>query len=143
MTPDVPRGAWFWTLAACGWAGIAYGLAGLLRADIDPLGFATWFVGGALVHDLLLAPAVLAFAWMLTRWLRPAIAGPVKVGLAISALITLYAWPLVRGYGRSTTLPSALPLDYGRNLVLALLVVWFVVAAWALERHLRHNRDRA
>jgi hypothetical protein len=141
--PEAPRGAWFWTLAAIGWIFIVYGGAGLLRADIDLLGFATWFVGGALVHDLLLAPIVLALAWVLTRWLPRPFAVPVKVGLAASALIFFYAWPLVRGYGRRATLPSALPLDYGRNLALALLFVWIVVAGWTVQRSVRSSRGRA
>jgi hypothetical protein len=143
MSSDAPRGGWFWTSTAIGWAAIAFGLTGLLRADIDWIGFATWFVGGAVVHDVLIAPLVFAAAWLVTRALPPTIAIPVKVGLATSALTVLYAWPLLRGYGRSAALPSALPLDYGRNLTIALLVIWSVVAIWAVERHFRAPRNRA
>jgi hypothetical protein len=67
----------------------------------------------------------------------------VKVGLAITALTVVYAWPLIRGYGASATLPSALPLDYGRNTVLALLVVWTIVGIWAGTALTRRGKGRA
>lgn len=142
-TTEAPRGALFWTLATLGWAGIAFGVVGLVVDGVDLVGFAPWFVGGAIVHDLLLAPVVLGCAWVIGRALPPPVAIPVKVGLAVSALVAVYAWPLVRGYGKSPAVPSALPLDYGRSVVIALLVVWSVVGVWAAAGIARRGKGPA
>jgi hypothetical protein len=65
---------------------------------------------------------------------------PVRLGLATTGLLTLYAWPLVRGYGRAASNPTALPLDYSRNLVVSLIVTWTAVAAWIAAIAVRSRR---
>nr|MBA3653360.1 hypothetical protein [Actinomycetota bacterium] len=45
-------------------------------------------------------------------------------GLLISGALSLVAWPLVRGYGRSAGNPSILPRNYGAGLAGTLIVVW-------------------
>jgi hypothetical protein len=39
--------------------------------------------------------------------------------------------------------PSALPLDYGRNVVIALVVVWSIVGVWALAACMLRGERRA
>ena len=54
-------GRWFWLGLAVGWTVMAYALWGVF-ADHDatnPPGLARWVLGGALAHDVLIAPAVL------------------------------------------------------------------------------------
>ena len=94
------------------------------------IGFARWFVGVAIVHDAFVAPAVFGVAWLAGRLLPRRAVVPVRLGLASTALVTLYAWPLVRGYGRAASNPTALPLDYRRNLVISLVAIWIAVAVW-------------
>ena len=77
-----------------------------------------------------LVPAVLLIAWTIGRIVPRRAVVPVRLGLATTGLLVLYAWPLVRGYGRSESNPSALPLDYSRNLVVSLLVIWLGVGIW-------------
>ncbi|WP_053206103.1 hypothetical protein [Jiangella muralis] len=140
MTERTPSGPFFWTCLIAG-AGIAgYGLAGAWadRADTRPVDLAVWLAGSGLVHDVLLAPAVVAAA-LATRWVPVVARLPVRLGLALSALLTVLFWPVVRGWGRSPSVPSALPLDYGRNLVLVLAITWMVVAAAVVVRVLRRR----
>ena len=147
MTPPTRanRGPLFWATAVVGWGLILFGIRGLAmnRNATPALGFARWFIGLAVVHDALLVPAVLLIAWTIGRIVPRRAVVPVRLGLATTGLLVLYAWPLVRGYGRRESNPSALPLDYGRNLVVSLLVIWLGVGIWitATSLHL-HRRDR-
>ena len=134
----------FWTSAVIGLLIMAFGVRGLFsdRSATPPRGFAQWFVGSAIVHDALIAPCAFAIAWAV-GWALPRRAViPVRLGLATSALLVAFAWPLVRGYGRRAANPTALPLDYGRNLVVALIVVWIVVLATIATTAVRGHRAR-
>ena len=138
-----PSGPFFWTLLVAG-AGIAgYGLFGAWadRADTRPADLVVWLAGSIAAHDALIAPVVVAAA-VATRWLPVAARLPVRLGLALSALLTVLFWPVVRGWGRSASVPSALPLDYGRNLVVVLALVWLVVGVVVVVRALRGRAAR-
>lgn len=138
MTERTPAGPFFWTCLAAGAGVVGYGLAGAWadRADTRPADLVGWLAGSGVLHDALLAPVVVAAA-LATRWVPEAARLPVRLGLALSALLTVLFWPVVRGWGRSPSVPSALPLDYGRNLVLVLVLTWVVVAAAVVVRVLR------
>ena len=140
----IRRGPLFWLGVAIGWAFIAYGIRGVLteRAVRGPAEFARWFVGIAIVHDALLVPVALSLAWAVGRVVpRPAVV-PVRLGLATTGLLALFTWPYVRGYGRADTNPSALPLDYGRNLLGALIAVWLLVAVWIAAKTVHNHKAR-
>lgn len=139
-----PRRAMFWVGVVVGWGFILFGIRGLLmdRAASAPAGFAKWFIGLAIVHDALLAPLVLVGGWLVGRALPRRAAVPVQLGLATSGLLFLYAWPLVRGYGRRESNPSALPLDYGRNFAVSLIVIWAGVGLWIAMTSLRSHWRR-
>ena len=146
MSPPAPtrRGPLFWIGVGIGWAFIVYGARGVLvdRAATIPEGFARWFVGIAIVHDAVIAPVVLTIAWAVGRVVPARAVVPVRLGLATTGLVALYTWPFVRGYGRADTNPSALPLDYGRNLIGTLIAVWMCVAAWIVVKSVRSQRRR-
>lgn len=132
-------GKLFWAGVVVGWALIAIGIRGLLSQDeaSNPAYVARVIVGAALVHDLILAPLVCALAVLLGRLFEPPVRALVQGGLLASALVSLYSYPFVRGYGRTPTNPSALPLNYGRGLAIVLAAIWVVVAclaAWQLRR---------
>jgi hypothetical protein len=138
------RGPVFWVGVAMGWLFIVYGTRGVLvdHTATAPAGFARWFVGIAIVHDAVVAPVVLLIAWTVGRAVPRQAVVPVRLGLATTGLIVLYTWPFVRSYGRAETNPSALPLDYGRNLIGALIAVWLCVAAWIAIKSVRSQRQR-
>jgi len=68
----------------------------------------------------------------------------VLTGAVISAMVTIVALPFILGRGRSADLPSALPLNYGRGLMVTLVAVWCGIAAAALvARAIRRRRAAA
>lgn len=120
-------------LYAVGTALAAWGGYGLVTAEASaPLSWARFAALVVLVNDGLLAPVVLAGGVLLVRWAPPAARAYLQAGLFVSGAVTLLALPFVLGVGRTADVPSALPLNYGRGLVLTLLVGWAGVGAVAL-----------
>lgn len=117
-------GRGFWFGVVIGWSVIAIGVLNLFleAARTHPDQWIRWFVGALLAHDLVLAPAVFLAGRLTRRW-RPA----VRYGLIASAVLTLVAYPLVRGYGRDPLDPSSLPQDYATNVIVLLSAIWLVV----------------
>jgi hypothetical protein len=139
-----PRyGRLFWALLPVGGLLIAWGLIGLLReaGSTVPASWLRWFIGGLLVHDLLLAPAIFAIG-LAVRRLPPALQPPARGALIVSGTLGLMSAPLLLGYGRATQPGNAslLPGDYRANLALVLAAVWAIAGAWALLT-LRHRRS--
>ena len=133
-----PAGPRFWITAAVGWAVIGWGVFGIFSNSLDtrPANLAKFVVGGALLHDLLIAPAVILAGVLIARSVPARTRCPVQAALAISAIVALFAWPLVRAYGLAANNPTSLPHNYGRNLLVILGVVW-AVAAGAILLKLR------
>jgi hypothetical protein len=127
-----------WTrriLVAGGLALIGVGLAGVLR---EPA-VAAWpyfrFLAVSLVFaDVFVMPVALVAGAIAARTLPGWLRVPVQAGLYASAAVTLVALPLLLGYGRDPALPSALPRDYPRGLLIVLAVVWMAVLSVALVR---------
>jgi hypothetical protein len=116
---------------AAGGALLAFGAFGLLSdaGDDHPIGWALWFGGGVLVHDLVIAPVVVAIGWALRR-----VARPVRAALLVSVLVVAGVAPVVMALGRRADNPSILPLPYGWNLVFVLAAVWLATGAvWAVR----------
>jgi hypothetical protein len=134
-----PRPWWRWLFLLPGLAAVAYGGHGLLTAGRRvPLGsWLTWFLGSALLNDLVIAPLWIALGWLSTRLLPGAARPPVVVGATVSGVLTLVALPFVLGKGADPANPSFLPRDYGLVLVLLVLgigVVTVVAAVRAVRR---------
>jgi hypothetical protein len=129
-TDDRPTyGATFWIGLAIGWGVMGYAFLGIATnvwLEDRPMKVAVWVLAGLVAHDLLIAPMVtavgLAMAWFLPRWLR----GPVAGALALSGLVLLFSYPLLRAFGRRHVNPSILPQDYGRNVALLLAIIWSI-----------------
>ena len=130
---------WRWLFVLPGLAAVVYGVYGLLTAGSRvPLGsWLTWFVGSALLHDLVIAPTWIGLGWLATRVLPAAARPAVVVGAAVAALLALIALPFVLGVGADPANPSFLPRDYGRNLLLVDVGVLVVAATWATVATLR------
>ena len=131
---------WFWLGLAAGWSVMAYGTWGFVSHVAQPRQTAWWVVGTAVAHDALFAPVValigIALIAVLPGWAR----GPVGFALAASVVVVAFSYPLLRHFGRRVDNPSILPLDYPRNVVMVIGLIW-VVALVALARSFR-QRDR-
>lgn len=142
-TPGRRRG--FWVAAVVGWSVIAYAAIGLLGEPQwagNPGGFLRFYLSAAVIHDLVLVPAVLAVGWGLGRLVPSAHRAVVQAGLITSAVVAAYSWPYVRGYGYRSSNPSALPLDYGTNLALILGLIWGAVVLAVAGSVLARRRRR-
>lgn len=142
MSADVDtRGLWWrWLFLLPGLAAVGYGASGLLTADV-PLGaWATWFVGSALLHDLLLAPVWIGLGWLAARVLPRAARPAAVVGGVVAGVLALVALPFVLGYGADPDNPSFLPHDVGRNLLLIVVAVLAVAAVWGTVATVRARR---
>jgi hypothetical protein len=117
----------FWLASALGLGLILYGLRGVLHHSLDtrPSHLARFWIGGALAHDLLLAPLILAVGVGLARLIPGRWRAMVQRTLIICGPLALFAYPEVRGYGRVLRNPTSLPHNYTANL---LLVIAGVVA---------------
>lgn len=130
---------WFWWTLPIGLVFVAIGMHGIYQQHdaTPPAEVARWFVGAGILHDALLAPLFVLVGFATTRF-PTAARTPVRLALAASALLTSLAWPLVQGWGRRDANPSALPLDYSRNLVVSIAAIW-LVAGVAIGVRLRRR----
>jgi hypothetical protein len=120
-----------------------YGIATHARGTHPPA-FVVWFVGADLVHDLLVAPAVLLAGAIAARAMPARWWPPVRAGLLASGIVLVVGWAPLRGYGRASAVGNASvqPLDYATAVPTVLAVVWAAVALWLALRALRPG-DRA
>jgi hypothetical protein len=118
-----------WIGLALGLPVMAFGLGGALvdAERTHPFELARWVIGLALVHDLVVVPVTLALGSALRRvtgWAWPAVGW----ALAASAVLTAFALPFIRGYGRDPTIPSLLDRDYALGLAVFVAAVWGIAA---------------
>jgi hypothetical protein len=138
--PEDPGGRLFWCCSVVGWISIGFGIWTLFaRAGATrPAGFAAWFVGLAVAHDLLVVPAVsLVAVWLVPRVPRR-VAGPVVGAAIVSAILALVSLPPLLGDPADN--PSLLPRNYVAGLVVALVVVWGATATWIGASLVRRRR---
>lgn len=137
MEPEPHRaGAAFWVSAALGWALILVGVRGVFahRIDTRPGQLARFVVGGALIHDLLVAPIVILLGVALARVVRGRARAVVQAALVVSAALAAFSYPLVRAFGKAANNPTSLPHNYAANLAIVLGVVWAIAAVLVVIR---------
>lgn len=141
---DRRAGPLFWASAAAGWAVIAWGLRGIFQHSLDtrPGNLARFVVGGVLLHDLLVAPLVILAGVLLARVVRGRARAAVQAALAVSGMVALFSYPLVRGYGLAANNPTSLPHNYTANLLVVLGVVW-ALAATAVILRVRRSASKS
>ena len=109
---------------------IAFGVRGIFThpADTHPQRWATWLIGGAVGHDLLLAPALAVIGYVVGRFVPPAARAVVQTGLIVTGAVLAVGLVGVFGRGKRNYPDngSLLPLPYARNLLLVLAAVWVV-----------------
>ncbi len=138
-TPKKPGGPVFWVGVVVGWTVIVIGIRGLLHNHVatNPSVVGRYVLEAALILDLVVAPIACLAGLLVSRLFKPPVRAIIGAGMVASVLVTIYSYPFVRGYGRSPNLPSALPVNYGRGLVIMLVGIWVVVGAlcaWSLWR---------
>jgi hypothetical protein len=134
----------FWTLAAVGLGVIGFGVAGLFHdsARTHPDQWVRWFVGAALVHDLLLAPFVFVISHFLKERIGRQWRGPLTAAAISSGVFVLIFFPFIRRYGADPRDASILPQDYGMNLLVILALVWTAALVAGLFRARRKKEER-
>ena len=144
--PDRPlasaaRPRWRWLFVVPGLAAVGWGAVGLLRSSAEvPLGsWFVWFIGSALLHDLVIAPVVIGLGAVLARLLPQEARAPVVVGLVVLGPLLLIGGLFALDPG-GVPEPGFLPLPYGRNLLLLAGGVLTVAAVWAAARSARARR---
>jgi hypothetical protein len=131
----------FWSLGILGWAAIGYATWGVIvhPGATDPPNFAVWFLGAAVVHDLVVAPVVLVVGLALVRTVRRGRAA-LQVAIICSATLCLFSLPVLLGLGGLRDNATLLPRNETLGLVAALAVVWATTAAVVLGRRRSANR---
>ena len=140
LREDERRGWLFWGSAAVGWAIVAFGVWTLLQraGSTKPLNFAVLFIGLAVVHDLLFAPAVSLVGRVAGPRLTSAIRTIVFTAAVVSGSLVVVALPPLQGDPADNM--TLLPRNYAAGLVLSLAVVWAVAGIAIAVRRLVRKR---
>jgi hypothetical protein len=117
-----------------GWAVIVFALNGMLSEPAsNPPNLFRLLIGLNVVNDALVIPIVLAISLLVRRVLPRWAILPVQVGLFASAVVVIYAYPLLGGWGHTARAgPSRLPHDYADSLAWVLGAIWLVCALMAV-----------
>lgn len=131
-------------LIAGGIAIIAVAVAGVLRAaSVGTVPYLRFLFVSAVFADVLVMPLALLAGAVTAKALPDWVRLPVQAALYISAAVVFISIPLLLGYGRAASLPSALPRDYPRGLLIVLGIVWIGAAAAAVIRRAALRRAAA
>jgi len=128
------RGFFFWVGLVVGWGLIVFALHGLLTEHgTNPPALFRLLIGLNVVNDALVVPLLVVLALVVRRVVPRFAIVAVDVGLIASAVVLLYAYPLLGDWTRTTRAgDSRLPWDYAHNVAVVLAAIWFVCALLAL-----------
>lgn len=93
-------------------------------------------------HELILLPLAIGVGVLIGRFAPVTIRAVVQATLFISAAIVVVGLPGVLGHDRTPDLPSALPRDYTRGMLILLAAIWISAAA-ALTLNAVHRPFRS
>ena len=125
-----------------GWAVIVFALHGMISDPAsNPPNLFRLLIGLNVVNDAIVIPIVLVISLLVRRVLAKWAIVPVQIGLFASAVVVLYAYPLLGGWGHTARAGfSRLPHDYADSLAVVLGTIWLVCALGALaSRQWRHR----
>ena len=125
-------------LVAAGGALMVYAVVGAVTDRSDRIGGHLIFLAAVLLgHDWLLMPLGIAIGALIARAVPSQARAVTAAAAYVSGVLFAVALPLVLGLGRRPDDPSALPLNYGRGLLISLAVVWLAAGATLLYRRQR------
>lgn len=132
----------FAPLALAGVAMMLWGGYGLFAnaAMTRPGSWFTWFLGAAIVHDLVVAPIVFVAGSMLARAIPSELRAPIQAAIAVTLLVFAATLPLVLGLGSSGE-PSVLGGNYAAGLLAVVVGVWVTTALVAGRAWRRRRTD--
>ncbi len=125
-----------------GWAVIVFALHGMIsEPSANPPNLFRLLIGLNVVNDAIVIPIVLVISLLVRRVLPRWAIVPVQIGLFASAVVVLYAYPLLGGWGHTARAgPSRLPHDYADSLAVVLGIIWLLCALGAFAaRQWRHR----
>ncbi len=129
-------------LAGAGLVVLAYGAFRLLT-QVPPgslVALALWLVAALVLHDGVLAPAVVGTGWVLRRLVPDRGRRFLQAGLIVAGLITVVAAPMIALRGSQPAVKALLLQNYAGNLVLLLAgLAGVLLLAYAVQV----RRDRA
>lgn len=132
-------------LILVGAAGIAYGawltLHVVLAGTATLPGFASWWLAGPLVVDLLLMPTVVVVGVAMARFLPARWRRPIEAATLITALLILVAAPVLSGLGRRPDNQSLLDRDYLAGFAALVAIVWVLALGGSALRRKRAPRS--
>lgn len=145
IEPDVAvhrdGGIVFWVGAVAGWAIIIIGIRmGLNDRELEPGSLFKWIFGGLVLHDALWLPLVAIVGAGLAAATRRKVPVVFSWAAGTTAVLTLIAWPFMRGYGRRAHVPSALQRNYAHGLLVYLAMVWLLALAVFAAGRIRRRR---
>ena len=120
----------------------------VLLADVAPsnyIGIAVWFLGALIIHDGLIAAAVVGVQVGMRKTGRRiplAVIAILQGSIVVGAIMALIVFPEIYKTGIGVKNPSVLPLDYGANLI-GFYVVLIVVTALAVAGYLFARRQKS
>ena len=135
-----------WRLGlAVGGAIFAFGLYGLLHNSVRtmPSDVLRWIAGSLILHDAIIAPAILVAGVALSRLLPTAIRAGMQATLAVCAVVVVMSVPVLKAAGRRVDNPSLLPHDYPQNLAIVIAVILTGGTLLTVARAVRARRAGA
>lgn len=128
-------------LAALAW-GAVLAIQFALHSWRDGRSAIAYFLGGAILHDAVVAPIVGVIGLLISTRVPVAWRTPIRVGAVISAVLGLLAVPALWRKHAGLPNPGLDDRNYAAGLLIALAVVWVLVVVGGLLRR-RHIRADA
>jgi hypothetical protein len=130
-------GRGFWVALLIGWSiilGAIWGLVDQRKGLSGALRVGGWLLGGVVIHDFVIAPAVVAIGLLFAHHVEARWRPPLQVGLAVTMIVLFVSIPLLGGFGRKAHNRSVLPLDYPTAVATVVAAVWGLVLVWLVVR---------
>ena len=127
-------------LAAIGALVMTYAVIGALTDADVKIGALIFLIGVLVAHDGLLLPLTIGIGILVGRYAPRRHRALATAALVVSLAVTIVAFPLVLGRGRTADNPSLLPLHYGRGLLETYAIIWTTAAVAGAVQARRHRR---
>jgi hypothetical protein len=130
-------------LGAAGVLALGYGALRLIQQEPQHLALVKALIGSLLLHDVLIAPAVIGIGWLLARFVPPRARAYAQAGLVTGGLILSVGAVLIWRQGKYGAKSLALlQQNYLRNVLLLLGIVLIASSLAYAASRLRTSRTK-